>query len=110
MSERRLRIGVAGLGRAFSLMLPTFARHPLVEVVAGTDPRPEARVRFGQDFPAAAAYATVDNDGIYCTPIPVISITDVNGNKLDVANPQCHQAIPADIAHAALSAARCPVW
>jgi phthalate 4,5-cis-dihydrodiol dehydrogenase len=60
VSERRLRIGVAGLGRAFSLMLPTFARHPLVEVVAGTDPRPEARVRFGQDFPAAAAYATVD--------------------------------------------------
>src|SRR5262249_18405097 len=54
MSERRLRLGVAGMGRAFSLMLPTFARHPLVEVVAGADPRPEARHRFVQDFSAKA--------------------------------------------------------
>jgi phthalate 4,5-cis-dihydrodiol dehydrogenase len=60
MSERRLRLGIAGLGRAFSLMLPTFARHPLVEVAAGADPRPEARTRFGKDFPAATAYATVE--------------------------------------------------
>jgi phthalate 4,5-cis-dihydrodiol dehydrogenase len=60
VSERRLRLGIAGLGRAFSLMLPTFARHPLVEVVAGADPRPEARACFGEDFSTATAYATVN--------------------------------------------------
>jgi membrane peptidoglycan carboxypeptidase len=57
----------------------------------------------------AAAYGTIDNNGIYCAPTPVISITDPTGHPLDVANPQCHQAIDSDIAHAALSAARCPV-
>ena len=41
---RRLRIGVAGLGRAFSVMLPTFTRDPRVELVAGADPRAEALV------------------------------------------------------------------
>jgi phthalate 4,5-cis-dihydrodiol dehydrogenase len=58
-SERRLRVGAVGLGRAFSLMLPTFARHPAVEIVAGADPRPEARARFAEDFSGARAYATV---------------------------------------------------
>ena len=43
----------------------------------------------------ANAYATVAADGIYCEPLPVVSITDVDGNKLDVANPRCHQAVPA---------------
>jgi phthalate 4,5-cis-dihydrodiol dehydrogenase len=60
VTERRLRLGIAGLGRAFSLMLPTFARHPLVEVVAGADPRPDARARFAEDFSTATAYATVN--------------------------------------------------
>ena len=58
MSQRRLRIGVAGLGRAFSIMLPAFASPKLV-ITAGADPRPEARQRFAQDF-AASAYASVD--------------------------------------------------
>jgi phthalate 4,5-cis-dihydrodiol dehydrogenase len=58
MTERRLRLGIAGLGRAFSLMVPTFARHPRLAIVAGADPRPEARARFAQDF-AARAHATV---------------------------------------------------
>ena len=47
---RRLRLGVAGLGRAFTLMLPTFAAHPRVELVAAADPRAEARERFERDF------------------------------------------------------------
>lgn len=51
---RRLRLGVAGLGRAFVLMLPTLAHHPRVQVVAACDPRPEARARFTQDFGGAA--------------------------------------------------------
>ena len=46
----RLRIGVAGLGRAFTLMVPTFKAHPRVKLVAACDPRPEARSRFADDF------------------------------------------------------------
>ncbi len=57
--DRRLRLGAVGLGRAFSLMLPTFAQHPAVELVAGADPRAQARARLTQDFPGARAYATV---------------------------------------------------
>ncbi len=52
---RRLRLGVAGLGRAFMLMLPTLAHHPRVRLVACCDPRPEARARFVEDF-AGSAY------------------------------------------------------
>ena len=47
-----LRIGVAGLGRAFTLMLPTFLQDPRVELVAAFDPRPEARERFAREFSA----------------------------------------------------------
>jgi phthalate 4,5-cis-dihydrodiol dehydrogenase len=56
---RKLRIGVAGLGRAFTLMLPTFA-DPRVTLVAAADPRPEARARFGSDF-SARAHETVES-------------------------------------------------
>ncbi len=57
----------------------------------------------------ANAYATVAADGNYCEPLPVISITDFNGNKLDAANPRCKPVMSADVAHAAADAARCPV-
>jgi phthalate 4,5-cis-dihydrodiol dehydrogenase len=50
--ERKLRLGVAGLGRAFSVMLPTFTGDPRVTLVAGTDARPEAGRRFAADFSA----------------------------------------------------------
>ncbi len=49
-----LRLGVAGLGRGFMLMLPTFLRDGRVQLVAAADPRPEARARFVQDFGGAA--------------------------------------------------------
>jgi phthalate 4,5-cis-dihydrodiol dehydrogenase len=55
---RILRIGVAGLGRAFSIMIPTF-RDPRVTLVAAADPRAEARRRFAKDF-GAEAYDTVE--------------------------------------------------
>lgn len=58
MSVRKIRLGIAGLGRAFSLMLPTLVLDPRIEIVAGADPRPEARARFEQDF-AGRAYANV---------------------------------------------------
>ncbi|MEO5700332.1 MAG: Gfo/Idh/MocA family oxidoreductase [Casimicrobiaceae bacterium] len=44
-----LGIGVAGLGRAFALMLPTFRGDPRVRLVAATDPRADACGRFVQD-------------------------------------------------------------
>ena len=47
---RKLKLGAAGLGRAFSLMAETFARDPRVELVAAADPRPEARRQFEIDF------------------------------------------------------------
>jgi phthalate 4,5-cis-dihydrodiol dehydrogenase len=56
---RKVRLGVIGLGRAFSLMVPTFARHPLIEIVAGTDLRADARERFTREF-AAKAHASAE--------------------------------------------------
>jgi phthalate 4,5-cis-dihydrodiol dehydrogenase len=56
---RRLRIGVAGLGRAFTIMLPTFVADPRVQLVAAADPRQEARQRFATEF-SARAYDSVD--------------------------------------------------
>jgi len=53
-----LRLGVAGLGRAFSVMLPTFIRHPAVRLVAAADTRATARKRFADGF-SAQAYDTV---------------------------------------------------
>ncbi len=60
MTARKLRLGIAGLGRAFMLMLPTLARHPRLELVAAADPRPEARARFVSDF-GGRAHETVED-------------------------------------------------
>jgi phthalate 4,5-cis-dihydrodiol dehydrogenase len=57
-TSRRLRLGVAGLGRAFALMLPTLQHDPRISLVAAADPRPEARRRFASDF-AGTAYDSV---------------------------------------------------
>jgi phthalate 4,5-cis-dihydrodiol dehydrogenase len=57
--SQRLRLGVAGLGRAFALMAPTFAADARVELVAGADPRPEARQRFEREF-GGRAFDTVE--------------------------------------------------
>ncbi len=56
---RKLRLGVAGLGRAFTIMLPSFEKDERVALVAATDPRPEARERFAADF-KARTYASVE--------------------------------------------------
>ncbi|ANN65528.1 Gfo/Idh/MocA family protein [Bordetella bronchialis] len=50
METAILRIGVAGLGRAFSVMLPTFLADSRVRLVAACDPREAARERFRRDF------------------------------------------------------------
>jgi phthalate 4,5-cis-dihydrodiol dehydrogenase len=54
---KTIRIGVAGLGRAFSLTAPAFG-DPRVRLVAAADPRPEARLRFERDY-GARAYPSV---------------------------------------------------
>jgi len=66
----------------------------------------------------ANAYATVAADGTYCEPLPVTSITDVDGKPatwtpkqgepaVEIAAPRCRQAIPTEVARGALDAARC---
>ena len=59
MADRKLRLGVAGLGRGFMLMLPTFTAHSRVELVAAAAPRAESREQFVKDF-GGKAYATFD--------------------------------------------------
>src|SRR5262245_52776435 len=51
---KTIGIGVAGLGRAFSLMAPTFAADRRVRLVAASDPRPEALRQFRDDFSGRA--------------------------------------------------------
>lgn len=58
-SERRVRLGVAGLGRAFTVMLPTFTGDARIQLVAAADTRAEARQRFAADF-SAKTYASVE--------------------------------------------------
>jgi len=50
MADRTLRLGAAGLGRGFMLMLPTLAADPRVELVAAADPRAASRAQFEQAF------------------------------------------------------------
>ena len=58
-TARPLRLGVAGLGRAFTLMLPTFTADLRVQLVAAADPREEARRKFASEF-GARVYDTVE--------------------------------------------------
>jgi phthalate 4,5-cis-dihydrodiol dehydrogenase len=87
----KLKIGVAGLGRAFAAMLPTFARDARVTLVAAADPRAEARRQFEADF-QARVYSDV---GDLCA--------DANVDVVYVATP--HQFHAAH-AIAALSAGK----
>jgi phthalate 4,5-cis-dihydrodiol dehydrogenase len=52
-----LRLGVIGMGRGFTLMLPAFVADPRVRLVAAFDPREDARARFASDF-GGRAHAT----------------------------------------------------
>ena len=53
-ADQPLRLGVIGLGRAFTLMLPTFQADPRVRLVAACDPRAAAREQFTRDFGGAS--------------------------------------------------------
>jgi phthalate 4,5-cis-dihydrodiol dehydrogenase len=69
--SQALRVGVIGLGRAFTLMLPTFVADGRVRLVAACDPMPEARAQFEKDFAAptcvdaAQLCARPDVDAVY---------------------------------------------
>lgn len=57
----------------------------------------------------ANAYATVSAGGIHCEPIPVEEIRTMDGETLDIAEPNCKRVIDKDVALAAIDAGRCVV-
>lgn len=59
MSAAPLRLGAVGLGRAFTLMLPTFLGDARVQLAGACDPREAARAQFQRDFDAPA-YASLE--------------------------------------------------
>jgi phthalate 4,5-cis-dihydrodiol dehydrogenase len=59
MKAPPLRIGIVGLGRAFTIMLPTFLHDPRVRLVGATDPIASARAQFESDF-GAPAYDSIE--------------------------------------------------
>lgn len=54
-----MQIGVVGLGRAFTLMLPTFMHDSRVKLVGATDPIGAARAQFEKDF-GAPSYESIE--------------------------------------------------
>ncbi|GGY09394.1 dehydrogenase [Litchfieldella qijiaojingensis] len=58
MTVPRVKLGIAGLGRGFMLLLPTLAAHPGIRLVAAADPRAEARHQFATDF-STTSYSEV---------------------------------------------------
>lgn len=57
----------------------------------------------------AAAYAGFAANGVYCSPIAILKVTDANGKKLKVPSADCHQGIEAKYAHA-INFALSHVW
>ena len=49
-SSKVYGLGVIGMGRAFTIMLPTFIKDPRIKLMAGIDKRSEARIQFQNDF------------------------------------------------------------
>ena len=114
MTERKLRVGVAGLGRAFVLMLPALSRHPKIELVAAADPREAARARFAADFggrthsSVEALCADADIEAVYvATPHEFHAANAItaarHGKHVLVEKPM---ALSLDECHAITEAAR----
>lgn len=81
-----IKIGVAGLGRAFTLMLPTFLQDPRIQLVAATDPIAAARAQFEKDFQAI----TVDSVEALCA-LPDVEV-------IYIATPHQHHAAHVQLA------------
>lgn len=67
MNGEPVRFGVLGLGRAFTLMVPTFLQDPRVRLVAAFDPREGARDLFASTFGGkahASAEAVCSDPGV----------------------------------------------
>ena len=60
-----LRLGVVGLGRAFTLMLPTFVHDSRIKLVGATDPIAAAKSQFASDF-GAPIYESIE---ALCAPM-----------------------------------------
>ncbi|MBT5049032.1 MAG: Gfo/Idh/MocA family oxidoreductase, partial [Rhodospirillaceae bacterium] len=54
MADSKLKLGVVGLGRGFTVLLPTLAFHPRLDIKAAADTRAAARDRFKADFGGTA--------------------------------------------------------
>ena len=59
MTSDPVRLGVAGLGRAFMLMVPSFDADTRVKLTAATAPREESRDAFEKEY-GGTGYATVE--------------------------------------------------
>ncbi|MGB0577560.1 MAG: Gfo/Idh/MocA family protein [Alphaproteobacteria bacterium] len=59
MAERKLKLGVVGLGRGFTVLLPTLTFHTRLNIIAAADTRAEARDQFEIDF-GGEAFETVE--------------------------------------------------
>lgn len=84
MSEP-LKLGVIGLGRAFTLMLPTFAADPRIRMVAASDPRADARERFAQEFDAKV----FEDAEALCADADVKAIYIASPHQFHVAHVKC---------------------
>lgn len=60
MTYDPVRLGIAGLGRAFMLMIPTFDADARVKLTAAAAPREESRIAFEKEY-GGASYATVED-------------------------------------------------
>ncbi|MDB5742787.1 MAG: gfo/Idh/MocA family oxidoreductase [Polaromonas sp.] len=59
MTHSQLRLGIAGLGCAFTLMLPTFLQDTRLRLVGATDPHHFGKDAFASDF-GAPAYSRLE--------------------------------------------------
>ncbi|MBL8379424.1 MAG: Gfo/Idh/MocA family oxidoreductase [Burkholderiales bacterium] len=116
MSRAPLRLGVAGLGRAFTLMLPTLAADERVTIVAATDPFTPACERLAREFGARihpnveALAADPGVDAIYvATPHQMhaahIALAAAGGKHVLVEKPLAISLSECDAIIAATSAA-----
>src|SRR5436309_875871 len=113
MEGSPLRFGIIGLGFASTYTIPALATHPRVQIVAGADPRPQARARFAREFDGDV-YETADElcasprvDAVYiATPNELhaehVAIAAEHGKHVIVEKPM---AITMDQCQAMIAAA-----
>ena len=104
LEERTGLITPPGLAEALGVRSvdKTFGGRPL--------PREQGSFVLGTDgvspLAMASAYATFAAHGLYCPPVPVVSITDSNGKALPLASPPCTQALETGVADTVTSILR----